>query len=148
MSKNSKKRRNRAAVPTALPESARCLSRRRYVTAALIACAVLAGSFAATRYEPVRRAVGMRPLVVTSAQGGTQLPLSKEYVYAGGRLVATEDPPPASTPTPTQGGPSPTALVATGYFPSANSASVKLVWAAPSSGSPTSYVVERASSRN
>lgn len=99
------------------------------------------------RYEPVRRAVGMRPLSVEPAQS-QGLPLSKEYVYAGGRLVATEEPTPATTPTPTPGGPPPTALTATGFFPSANSSGVKLVWAAPSSGSPTSYVVERASSRN
>lgn len=44
-------------------------------------------------------------------------------------------------------GPAPTALVATGYFPSANSAAVRLVWSPPSGATPTGYIVERASGR-
>jgi hypothetical protein len=66
----------------------------------------------------------------------TPLTLSKEYVYAGGRLVATEEPALA----PTSAGP--TNLVATATQPT----QVSLVWSAPASGTVDHYVVERAQS--
>jgi hypothetical protein len=121
------------------------VGRLKLAAATLSLCAVAAG-IAATRFDPVRRAVGLRPLLATPAQGNANLPLSKEYVYAGGRLVATEEPTPAATPTPTPGGPPPTNLVATASLPTATTAEVRLSWLAPSPA-PSSYVIERASVR-
>jgi hypothetical protein len=139
MSKKSKKkaRVSAAAAPTS-PGAGR-LKRRRYYTAALAALILLAAAAAATRYEPVRRAVGMQPLLVEPAQGGTPLPLSKEYVYAGGRLVATEELTPAATPTPTPAGQPPTNFVAL-FDPAAGG--VTLTWTRPV-GAVTGYEVER-----
>lgn len=91
MSKKSKKRSVKAAA-AARPASTRRARSPKYVAAALAACALIAVSFAATRFEPVRRAVGMNPLTAVPVQQPTPLPLSKEYIYAGGRLVATEGP--------------------------------------------------------
>jgi hypothetical protein len=150
MSKKSKKKRvvhAGADARRASPQAHAGRLKRVIAAAALAVCALLAGSYAATRLDPVRRAVGLRPLVTAPAQTPTPLPLSKEYVYAGGRLVATEEPTPAATPTPTPAGPPPTALTATGYFPTQTTVAVKLVWAAPAGATPTSYVVERASGR-
>jgi len=105
--------------------------------AALAACALLVATFAATRFDPVRRAVGLRPLLAPAAQSPSSLPLAKENIYSGGRLVATEEPTP--TPVPTPAGPPPTNLVAT-----ATSASgVRVTWQAPAAGSVVGYVVER-----
>ena len=151
MSKKSKKRVRKAVGEKAADPPAafsRPLRRPGFVTAALAACALLAASFAATRFEPVRRAIGMRPLSTVVAQASpTPLPLSKEYIYAGGRLVATEEPTSAATPTPTPGGPSPSGLVATASLPTQTTVEVRLTWSAPSTTTPSSYVIERASVR-
>ncbi len=90
---------------TRAPEAeARTRPHTRLLAALLAACRLLTVGYAATRYEPVRRAVGMRPLITAAIQPQQgQLPLAKEYVYAGGRLVAAEEPQPA--PTPTNAGP-------------------------------------------
>jgi hypothetical protein len=144
MSKKSKRKARGvvAAGPASLGKDRS--RRRRYCVAALSALALLAVSAAATRYGLVRRAVGLRPLIVTPAQGDAPLPFSKEYVYAGGRLVATEEPTPAAAPTPTPAGPPPTNLVATAEFNSAGVTDVRLTWDAPAPGSAVvSYVVER-----
>jgi hypothetical protein len=98
----------------------------------LVACVIAAGA-AATRFEPVRRTIGLAPLPVPVAQQ-QNLSLSKEYIYAGGRLVATEEPTP-------QGGPPPTNLLAT-VTPTGT---VAVTWTAPTA-SISSYVVERAQS--
>jgi hypothetical protein len=143
MSKKSKKRRKAASGEAAPPDTSRP-GRRSYYVAALSALALLTVSAAATRYDPVRRAVGLRPLMTAPAQGSADLPLSKEYIYAGGRLVATEEPTPAATPTPTPAGPPPTSLVATATNFNSPTATVSLTWGAPYSGSVISYVVERA----
>jgi hypothetical protein len=119
---------------------------KRFVIALLIVATLLTAAIAATRYEPVRRAVGLHPLLVEpAAQGTGSLPLSKEYVYAGGRLVATEEATP--TPTPTPAGPPPTGLVATLSAVNAPAASISVTWVTPSSGPAVvaSYIVERAS---
>ena len=131
MSKKTKGagRRRRESLPR--------VGRLKLAAAALSLCAVAAG-LAATRYDTVRRAVGLQPLIVNPAQGQGSLPLSKEYVYAGGRLVATEEPTPAATPTPTPAGPAPTNLVAT----ATSASSVSLTWVAPA-GNVIGYVVER-----
>lgn len=112
----------------------------------LIACVLLASGYAATRYSPLRRVVGLAPLTEPAAQAPDNFTLAKEYVYAGGRLIATEEPEPAATPTPTPAGPAPTSLVATASLPGIDTAEVRLTWVAPSPA-PLSYVVERASVR-
>lgn len=101
MSKRPKK--NRAGVHTHTSPSPRRRTRSKFVAGilvALCACALLAASFAATRLDPVRRAVGLQPLMAASLAQATpmSLSLSKEYIYAGGRLVATEEPVPPTTP--------------------------------------------------
>jgi hypothetical protein len=101
-------------------------------------------AYAATRFDPVRRAVGLSPLLAPTAQSQGGLPLSKEYVYAGGRLVATEEPTSAASPTPTPAGPPPTNLVAALTSADTPSAVIRVTWSAPSSGGVASYVVERA----
>lgn len=77
-------------------------------------------------------------------QSQPNLQLSKEYVYAGGRLVATEEP---DAPAPPPTGP-PTALVATAALPTSATVAVSLTWSAPASGSVAGYVVERAEARD
>lgn len=134
MPKKSRKKSRMVVAAEAASPGKEGLRRRRYYAAALAALVLLAASAAATRYDAVRRAVGLRPLLVEPVQGGAQLPLAKEYVYGGGRLVATEEP--SATPAPT--GPTPTNLVAT-----ATSASgVALTWTPPAGGV-IGYVVER-----
>ena len=137
MPKKSKKRARAAAAATS---SGKRKQRRSVLyAAALSALILLAASVVATRYDAVRRVVGLRPLLpVAPAQGGAPLPLSKEYVYGGGRLVATEEPPPTSS------GPPPTNLSAYASSVTVSSAAVTVTWSAPSSGSVASYIVERA----
>jgi hypothetical protein len=148
MSMKSKKRQRRQDARETLRLPRHASGGKKYYAAVFSAFALLAASFAATRFEPLRRAVGARPLSVASTQQNA-LPLSKEYIYAGGRLLATEEPTPAATLAPTPAGPAPTNLIATASFPSASSAVVKLTWSAPSSGSaPSSYIVERAVTRD
>lgn len=141
MSKKSRKKSAKAAAAgAARPASARRARSPKYVAAALAACALLAASAAATRFEPVRRAVGMRPLTAAPVQQPSPPPLSKEYIYAGGRLVATEEPTPLAAP----GGPPPTNLSATLLSVSPPAATISVSWTAPQ-GVVVSYVVERAS---
>jgi hypothetical protein len=137
MSKRSKRRGRQTAAAAAPAAPPRRVRRFRLAAALLAACTLLAASFAATRYEPLRRAVGLGPLPAPVAQSAGSLPLAKEYVYAGGRLVATEEPTP--TPAPTPAGPPPTNLLAT----ATSEASVSLTWAAPAAGVAIGYVVER-----
>ncbi|HEX7315548.1 MAG TPA: carbohydrate-binding protein [Pyrinomonadaceae bacterium] len=91
MSKKTKKR-ARAVVPAAPPRRRKKLP--KLAAAAIIACALLT-AIAAPRWDPFRRAVGLKPLAPSAAPqggGGGPLQLAKEYIYAGGRLVATEEP--------------------------------------------------------
>src|SRR5438270_10029874 len=117
--------------------------RRRWARAAVmvpLALCLVAAAAASLRWEPVRHAVGLAPAMEPAAQATpTPLQLSKEYVYAGGRLVATEE------PTPTFAGLPPANLVATASTITPPSASVSVSWVAPASGTVTSYIVERAS---
>ena len=140
MSRKSKKRRPPGNNPVR-----RRAGWAKSVWALTSACVLLAAVYAATRNEAVRRAVGMRPLLATAVQQQGGLPLSKEYVYAGNRLVATEEPTPLPSPTPA--GPPPSALVATASFPNSATTTVSLTWASPSGATPTAYIVERAAVR-
>jgi hypothetical protein len=71
-------------------------------------------------------------------QGG--LHLAKEYIHAGGRLIATEEPTPAVTPTPPPAGGPPANLIAA-FSPATGSIAVS--WTPPASGAVSGYVVER-----
>jgi len=76
------------------------LRHRRMTKTAIIAialCMVATGA-ALSRFEPVRRTLGLSA-ATTPAQAPPGNPtLAKEYIYAGGRLIATEEP--AATPMP------------------------------------------------
>ena len=111
----------------AVPRSRRRLTKP--IVAALVVCLIAAGT-AATRWAPVRRIIGLAPAPAAPQQ--SNLALSKEYIYAGGRLVATEE------PAPTPAGSPPTNLLAT----STSATTVRLMWAAPA-GQVTKYKVER-----
>lgn len=130
----SKKKGLKRQQPKRSPDSRAQFILPKKASAALLVLCVVAVGWAAVSWQPVRRAVGLAPLYEPSAQATpTPLSLSKEYVYAGGRLVATEEPGPA--------GPPPANLVAT----ATTATRVELTWAAPSSGSVTAYVIESAS---
>lgn len=92
MSEKSRKRVRKAALEAATtPAAPTRLRRHRLIATVIAACVLFAAAFAATRFEPVRRVAGLRPLTVVQQPTPTPLPLSKEYIYAGGRLVATEE---------------------------------------------------------
>ncbi len=138
MSKRKRKAgRKSVGRPAARPK--RVIWAKAAVVVPLLLCVVAAGA-AALRWEPVRHAVGLAPAAEPAAQATpTPLQLAKEYVYAGGRLVATEEP--AATPTPTPAGPPPTGLVA--IQSPIVTAQVNLSWAAPASGTVDYYEIGR-----
>lgn len=107
----------------------RSLSAR--TTGALILIGCVAFGVTASMWVSSRKLVEPAP----AAQQGS-LSLAKEYIYAGGRLVATEEPPAVVAPPPT-------AMVASAA--SASPTSVNLTWQAPSASGVTSYMVERRS---
>lgn len=145
MSKKKKKADRGRTGASPAPARRRLRLARVAVIAPLALCVIAVGA-ASLKWEPLRRVVGLAPAAEPAAQATpTPLQLSKEYVYAGGRLVATEEPAPATTPTPS--GPPPTNLVATATV-SSPALPVSLTWGAPSSGVVASYVVERAESRD
>lgn len=114
------------------------LRRARAAVLLPLALCVIAAGAASLRWEPLRHALGLPPIPAPAAQATpTPLQLSKEYVYVGGRLVATEE------PTPLPSGPPPTNLVAAATTINPPAATVHVTWAAPASGAPSSYVVER-----
>lgn len=104
-----------------------------------ILCAA-AATAAAYKWEPLRRAVGLPPAAGPVArQTAGSLPLAKEYIYAGGKLIATDEPATAPTPTPTPPGSAPTDFKAL----ATSGGSVLLTWAAPAAGTVSHYSVER-----
>jgi hypothetical protein len=132
------KRKRMAARGRAGEKPSRAGGRVRWVKVGVVvplALCILAAGAASLRWEPARRAIGLAPLVEPQASP-TPLPLSKEYIYAGGRLVATEEPAPPS-------GPPPTNLLAT----ATTATSVDVTWTAPA-GTFSGYVVERAQSKD
>lgn len=72
--------------------------------------------------------------------------LSKEYIYAGGKLVAMEEPTAAATPTPPVV-PAPSNLTATAQFSNQTLTGVALHWTAPT-GSVDHFRIERAQNKN
>lgn len=100
----SKKRKKKARGMTeAMPASPVTggSRRKRYYPAALSALVLLSVVAAASRFDAVRHTVSLRPLPAASLAQATPtpLPLAKEYIYAGGRLVATEEPTPPNAPS-------------------------------------------------
>jgi hypothetical protein len=121
----------KAARPAPLARKMR-LSR----AAVVVVCCALALSVAGgalSHWAGAGRVASLTTMFVQATP--TPLTLSKEYVYAGGRLVATEEPSSSSI------APGPTGLVAT----AALGTRVMLSWHAPASGTVDHYVVERSS---
>ncbi len=118
-----------------------------------LALCVIAAGAASLRWEPLRHAVGLAPAAEPAAQATpTPLQLSKEYVYAGGRLVATEEPSPCPAGSVFINGGCfrskrpramtdsiPASLVAT----AASGTEVMVSWSAPSASGVDHYVVGR-----
>ena len=106
-------------------------------TAAIAIFICMAATMAAvSRYEPLRRTLGLSA-ATTPTQAPPATPgLSIEYIYGGGRLLATEEPPLSATSS------SPTNLVAT----AASTTSIELTWDKPSASADTinHYIIERA----
>jgi hypothetical protein len=103
MSKKPKRKRAGGGAVTLVLAAAtpRRVRRARYYVIGLCALALLGVTAWATRYNAVPAAVGMRPLLApppAAVQQQGPLQLAKEYVYAGGRLVATVEPA-ADTPS-------------------------------------------------
>lgn len=131
MSRKTKARTRRAKAKTAVTSG-----RRRRFTKAVIVVLVLcvaSGGAALTGIVPVRRLIGLAPAPEPAAQQGN-LSLSKEYIYAGGRLVATEEPTPATGPPPTSFEAISTSTI--------SATSVSLSWTAPT-GNISQYMIER-----
>jgi hypothetical protein len=111
--------------------------------AVIIVCglALTAAGGALSHWGGAGRIASLTTLFVQATPTPTPLTLSKEYVYAGGRLVATEEPAGSPTPTPTPAAAGPSNLVATATAPT----QVDLSWSPPPSGTVAHYVVERSS---
>lgn len=121
-------------TPHRKPPEKKARPRRVMKTAAIaiLICIGAAGG-AVSRYEPLRRTLGLS--TATAPAQAPQHTLAKEYIYAGGRLIATEEP--MSTATPI----APANLVAT----ATSTTSVYLTWNASTGGGTVShYVIERA----
>jgi hypothetical protein len=71
---------------------------------------------------------------------------SKEYIYVGGKLVATEEPDATPSPTPS-GVPAPSNIIATATFSSPSTPLVLIEWA-PSAGTVDHYRIERTQSKD
>jgi hypothetical protein len=112
--------------------------RRRMTKSMLVALAlcIVATSAVVYRHEPLRRTLGLSTAVSPAPQSSGTPSLSKEYIYAGGRLIATEEP--SSMPSPT---PSSTAPLTFSAF---SGVDIYLEWTPPMTGGTVNhYVVER-----
>ncbi|HYO91783.1 MAG TPA: fibronectin type III domain-containing protein [Pyrinomonadaceae bacterium] len=107
---------------------------------ALIICAVLVLAFAAVAVGHWKRLPGFSKPVASvppAPSGFSPNSPSKEYIYAGGRLIATEEPAGSSSLA------APTSFSAT----TASNSQINLTWTAPA-GSVAHYIVERSQSLN
>ncbi|MDQ3024729.1 MAG: fibronectin type III domain-containing protein, partial [bacterium] len=105
----------------------------------MLVLGLLATSATASRWNTLRRMIGLAPAVVVSPAPPQSTPtptLTKEYIYVGGRLVATEE------PVPTANGAGPSGLIAT----ASSVSQVLLTWTAPAAGTVSHYQVERSPS--
>jgi hypothetical protein len=130
MSKKKAPRAQRAAPRRNSP------SQRKRLALGLVALLILAGALLA-HWRSVRVFTGTSAPPPVPSPG---LSLSKEYVYAGGKLVALDEPP-AAPQTPD--GPPPTNLSATAI----SGTQVALSWTAPA-GAISYYQVERSQNVN
>jgi hypothetical protein len=140
MPKKRRAKRVKAARPAPLTRKKRLSSTVVVVVCCALAITVAGGAL--SHWGSSSRIAALTSGLVQATP--TPLTLSKEYVYAGGRLVATEEPAGTPTPTPTPTAPGPANLVATATSPT----QVTLSWSAPPSGAGPHYVVERSSTLN
>ena len=144
------KRKSRGRERPAPTQPHRAPRRARLVAAALLVALAASGA-AVSRLNSVRTPLGLSPAATSPAAQATPTPLawSKDYVYAGGRLVATEEPKSGklncSTPRCLNNGLSkPQTLKAT---PSTDALQeIDVSWGAAAGG--VTYEVERAASIN
>src|SRR5579862_9125433 len=94
------------------------------ITSSLVASGIFAGRGFVQSLKKAKKDSQMQPQAAGSP--------TKEYVFAGGRLIATDEPPGTTLLAPTN-------LVAT----TASVSSVNLTWVDPNSPATNSYIVER-----
>jgi hypothetical protein len=151
---SKRKRKTDRAKSGAVPQRHKRVRWAKAAVAAPLLLCVLAAGAASLRWQPVRRAVGLAPLSEPLAQATpTPLALAKEYVYAGGRLVATEEPPASALCPAGSSGQYPKCLADSKhptYIPTGMSATavsgtaVSVVWSPPPEGGTVDhYQVER-----
>jgi hypothetical protein len=97
-----------------------------------LALCIVATSAVVSRRESLRRTLGFSPAAVSPApQSSGVVSLSKEYIYAGGRLIATEEPTTTTSTTPQK-------------LSAGSSSPVNLKWLHPTAGGTVDhYVIER-----
>lgn len=120
------------------------MSLRRGMTKTLllgVALCLVVTSAALTRNGALHRTLGLSSLGASAAPQTQATPtLSKEYIYAGGRLIATEEPSPTLPPPSTSTRP-------TGLKANRFGSGVKASWGMPAtSGTVEHYIIERKSS--
>ncbi len=115
--------------------SVRVRSRRHQALILILLLSMVGTGVGVARWSPLRTTLGLAPAVTSSPQSTPTPVLSKEYIYVGGRLIATEE------PGASVGGPAPTNLVATATAMT----QVTLSWTAPA-GAVSHYQVERSQS--
>ena len=128
------KRKNRGRGRAAPPSPRLAPRKAKFLAAALLVALAAAGT-AGSRLSFLRAPLFLAPAPAPASPSPPAL--AKEYVYAGGRMVAIEE------PAPPPAGPPPTNLVAT----ASSSAQASLSWSPPAD--PVShYVVERSQTLN
>jgi hypothetical protein len=90
-------------VPHVKPPEKKLRPRKIRKTAfiALALCVAAATGVALSRFEPARRTLGLSASTAPTQATPPNLALAKEYIYAGGRLIATEETAATPAPTPT-----------------------------------------------
>lgn len=106
---------------------------------ALTLCIVASGVVVVSRRESLRRTLGLSAAVTPAQQSPGAVSLSKEHIYAGGRLIATEEPSATASPTPSTTTPL--------KFSAGSGVDIYMKWLHPTTGGTVShYLIERKSS--